>query len=201
MNLIINDRNNRIYNYSKYVTFKAKLPKDVVRKTLTDDDFITKNTKITVAEFKKVFLDTTSSLREKSKMLNVPLTTLRNWAEKLGLKQEQKKSIVRITKEQFEKIYRLDVPEKEKYEMLRLKPKQYYKKLLDYGYIAKRTAKEKQISMISKEVFEEVFFDNTLTEQEKHKKLGLSNHTYLKKVKEFGLRTDKKENDERKRYE
>ena len=199
MNIVINNFYNKNYNNYQFVTFKARIPKDsALINSLTDNKTISIHSNITVEEFKKVFLDMTLSLRQKSKKLDVPVTTLRNWAKKIGIKQEQKLNpLVEVTKEQFDKIYSLDISEKEKYELLGLKPKQYYKKLLEYGYTAKRTAKEKEISKISREAFEQVFFDNTLTEQEKHKKLGLSHHTYLNKAKEFGLKTDKKENDER----
>ena len=52
MNLVITGINNTNYNYLNQITFRAKVPKDVLRKTLADDEFITNRTKITVGEFK-----------------------------------------------------------------------------------------------------------------------------------------------------
>lgn len=190
MNIIINYYDNKNYNSHRYISFNAR--------PLADNQLISKKYNITVGEFKKVFLDKTSSLRQKSKQINVAVTTLRNWAKRLGLESESDVNKAKnITKERFDEVYHLDIPEKEKYEMLGVTHKTYYKKLINLGYIAKRTAKKKENSAISRQAFEQVFFDSSLTEQEKHKKLKMDVHAYLNKAREFGLLTDKIENKER----
>lgn len=199
MNIIINEYDYKNYNLHKQIHFKAKIQKDLISKEImADSQFLSQKYDVTIGEFKRVYLDTTLSLRQKSKILNVAATTLRNWAKKLGIKPEISKNTVKnITKEMFDEVYRLDIPEKEKYEMLGINHKFYYKKMLEFGYVPMRTAKKKEVAGISRETFEQVFFDESLTEQEKHKKLKLSAHTYLKKAKDFGLRTVKTDNDER----
>lgn len=198
MKIVINNYDNNCNCY-KQIRFKAKIQKDLISKEImADSQFLSQKYDVTIGEFKKVYLDTTLSLRQKSKILNVAATTLRNWAKKLGIKPEISTNTVKnITKETFDEVYNLDIPEKEKYEMLGINPKFYYKKLLEFGYVPKRTAKKSEVAGISRETFEKVFFDDSLTEQEKHKKLKLSAHTYLKKAKEFGFQTTKTNNDER----
>ena len=129
MNLVITSINNKNYNYLNQITFRAKVPKDVLRKTLAEDEFITSRTKITVGEFKSVFFDKTLSLKEKIEKLKIGITSFRTWAKKLGIKSNEDKKVPKIiTKEQFDKVYNLDIPEKEKYKMLSIEHFTYYKK-------------------------------------------------------------------------
>lgn len=194
MNLVITSINNKNYNYLNQITFRAKVPKDVLRKTLAEDEFITSRTKITVGEFKSVFFDKTLSLKEKIEKLKIGITSFRTWAKKLGIKSNEDKKVPKIiTKEQFDKVYNLDIPEKEKYKMLGIEHFTYYKKMLEFGYTPKLTTRKKSIRNITQEEFEKVFFDDSIPDSEKHIKLGISYNSYMRKANEFHLTTAKQD--------
>lgn len=196
MDIKINSINNH-YFFTKHTSFRAEIPHNLL-KPLASDEFISSGSKITVEEFKNVFFDTTLSFKEKLKKLNISHWSYCMCAKKLGIKSAPKKTISdSITKERFDEVYNLDIPEKEKIKMLGISPHIYYEKMLELGYTPKQTKRVKEIQNIKREEFEEVFFDETLSEIEKHEKLGLDATSYIRKAREFNLKTFQIENNER----
>lgn len=187
------------YYFDKNISYKANHANNKkALKHLGNNELISKRFNITVSDFKKVFFDKAMTLKEKARKLKISITTLQTWAKSLGLVLEARPNLPKnISKEKFDEVYFLDIPENKKPGLLNITSSAYYRILFDFGYTAKETLKRNKNRSLSKEDFEKVFFDDTLTEAEKQKKLGLSAYTYLRKAREFGLLTQTIKNTER----
>ena len=168
------------YNLSKKFNLKSAFANQLA-----------KNRSITESEFRAV-VETDKPLKEKLQLLGIAYKYYRILAAKFGIltnNQKKEERLSLIDKNQFQRVFEMDIPQKDKCAALNITIDEFKKLAKRFGLKSKLALQRKHSQSITQEQFKEVYYLDIL-EREKWKMLGISHLTYNKLALKYGLKKD-----------
>ncbi|MCM1002980.1 MAG: hypothetical protein NC408_01415 [Candidatus Gastranaerophilales bacterium] len=144
---------------------------------------------ITKDEFLAIAL-TDNTIQEKAKLLGIGIQKYRAMAaqyEILTDAQKRQEELDKITQQEFEAVFYLDIKKQEKCELLQITPTEFNSLAKKFKLKSKLQLQRENSQNITREQFEEVY-NMPVPEKTKWAMLGINHVTYRKKALEFKLK-------------